>query len=137
MKNLRVSKIEKELPYNLQEIWNVVTNNDDYTWRRGIEKIEKISENTFIEHGKNYQIEFEIVTFNEPILYEFNMKSNIYRGVWRREFIGISSEKTKMVFTEKICFNNVFLKLLSYLILNLEKIQEEYFEDLGNRLMKS
>ena len=136
MKNLRVSKIEKELPYNIQEIWNVVTNNNDYTWRRGIEKIEQISENTFIEYGENYQIKFEVVTFNEPILYEFNMKSNIYNGVWRGDFIGISGEKTKMVFTEKIYFNNIFLKLLSYLMLNLERIQEEYFEDLENKLMK-
>ena len=136
MENVRVSKIEKELAYNIQVIWDVVTNNDDYIWRSDVKKIEKISNNKFVEYGKNYQIEFEIITFNEPVLYEFKMKSNIYTGVWRGEFIEISSERTKMVFTEKINFNNIFLKLLSYLMLNLEKLQEKYFEDLKNKLIE-
>jgi hypothetical protein len=134
MKNTRVSTAERVLPFSAQEIWSVITNNDDYSWRRDITRIEKISEKEFIEYGKNYEIEFEVTKLEEPNLYEFNMIGSAFQGVWIGRLTELSEKSTRLVFTEELEFKNPIMKLLSFIMLNVKKIQEQYFDDLETYL---
>jgi len=136
MKNTRVSTAERVLSFSAQEIWNIITNNDDYSWRRDITKIERISEKEFIEYGKNYEIKFEITKLEEPNLYEFNMIGSVFQGVWVGGLTELSEKSTRLVFTEELEFKNPIMKLLSFIMLNIKKTQEQYFDDLEVYLYK-
>lgn len=62
------------------------------------------------------------------------MQSDIYTGLWKGALIALDSKRTKMIFTETLEFKAIVMKYLSYLMLNLRKIQNNYFDDLTNSL---
>ena len=107
---MRKSEIVAEFTSDIQKVWNIVTNNEDYKWRSDLERIE-ISDKgrTFIEYTKNgFQTKFIITKKIEC--------------------------STKIIFTEHIYINNPIIEVLSYLFMNLKKIQVTYVNDLRKKL---
>jgi hypothetical protein len=134
-----ISKKEIILEYNIKNIWDIVVDNNDYTWRTGIKKLELLENGIWIEYyddaGK-YFTKFTLKEKNEYTLYSFEMENKNYYGEWIGQFIEINKNETKCVFTETIYIKNKIMRVLAKLFWNMEKIQEQYFKDLKNRLEK-
>lgn len=135
MKKCRVSEITAFFDTDVETVWNIVTNNHDYRWRSDISKIEVSDDgSTFIEYNKDgNSTKFTVTEKTKNKLYKFNMENKFFYGNWQGEFFE-ENEKTKIVFIENIYVKNPIIKILSYLFMNLKKIQIQYVEDLKRKL---
>ncbi|MGM0126316.1 hypothetical protein IGI37_003745 [Enterococcus sp. AZ194] len=127
----RTSKIVYEIHNPVEVIWSVVTNNAEYTWRSDIDKIELLSEQKFREYYlPNGHTDFTIKEKIENKRYVFEMENPMFTGEWIGEFIELTPEKTQLVFTEILDFKNSLIYLVSFVMMNLKKIQMKYMVDL-------
>ena len=133
---------EKEviLKYNIKTIWDIVVNNNDCKWRTDIKKV-KILENgndwiEYYDENEKFFTKFTLKNKDEYRSYSFDMKNKNFYGNWTGKFIEINNAETKCIFTETIYMKNKIMNLLAKFFLNIEKIQEQYFNDLKNKLME-
>ena len=75
---------EQKVSYNVTDIFNLVTNNRETSWRSDLEKTEIISERKFREVFKNVTVTVFYITKLEPnTFYQFEMKNNFFEGTWK------------------------------------------------------
>jgi hypothetical protein len=131
----RKSIIECKLKHGVSEVWRVVTDNRNYSWRSDIKSIKILSATSFTEQYKDGgQTEFTIISKEENRLYQFEMNNKLFSGRWVGEFFEMDDTSTKLVFTEYIYFKNPLFYMLSFFMVNLKKIQETYMKDLKKEL---
>ena len=64
--------IRASIDQDIQKIWQIVTNLQDYSWRSDLSKIEVINERQFIEYTKSgYPTTFTIIDKEPFTLYSF------------------------------------------------------------------
>ncbi|WP_026893721.1 hypothetical protein [Clostridiisalibacter paucivorans] len=132
----RVSEVIAYFNSDIKSIWDVVTNNEDYKWRSDIERVEIINKGeSFIEYNhKGQAVKFTITNKKKYEKYEFRMENKFFYGFWTGTFFSLETGGTKIIFTEKIYIRNPIMKIMSYLFLNLKKMQQNYIVDLKNKL---
>lgn len=68
------SNIKKEFNCNIEQIWDIVTDNTRYKWRSDLSKIEVIDDKHFVEYAKNnYPTYFVITSKKDYEEYTFNL----------------------------------------------------------------
>jgi hypothetical protein len=79
---MKKSIITAHFNSNIQKVWDVVTDNQNYTWRSDLSKIEiSEDESTFIEYTKSgFPTTFTITLKNPTERYEFDMKNQNITG---------------------------------------------------------
>lgn len=132
---MRKSVIETELKANIKIVWDTVTDNQKYSWRSDIEKIEIIDENKFIEYNKSgFTIKFEITKKIYLKEYKFNMENYLFLGCFTGEFYELEKGGCRIIFTESIMFKNKIIEILSLFFMNIKKMQKNYMKDLKKYL---
>lgn len=136
MSKARQSEIIAIFKSDIKTVWNVVTNNSDYKWRSDIERIDIIDNgNAFVEYTPNgISTKFIITKKDLYNRYEFNIENRNFTGFWIGNFSRTENEGTKIVFTENIFIKNLLIRVLSYLFMDLKKIQNTYVLDLKRKL---
>ena len=136
MSKARKSEITATFKADIKTVWDVVTNNNDYKWRSDIERIDIIDNgNTFIEYTPNgISTKFTITNKSLHDRYEFNLENKNFTGSWVGDFSKIEKGGTKIVFTENIFIKNPVIRILSYLFMDLNKMQNTYILDLKRKL---
>lgn len=133
---MRKSNITATFTADVETVWKVVTDNSNYKWRSDLSKIEQAEDGkNFIEFTKEgYETTFTI-TVKEPYTrYEFDMSNNNFTGHWIGIFSKTENNGTKIDFTEEIKIKNPVIEILSYLFMNLKKMQLTYISDLKKAL---
>ncbi|MBL4932027.1 MULTISPECIES: hypothetical protein [Clostridium] len=132
----RKCEIIAYLKSDVKSVWDVVTNNRDFKWRSDIEGIEIFNEGKeFIEYNKKgTSTKFKITKKREFKEYEFNMENKMFTGFWTGYFFEVENGGTKIIFKENIFIKNPIIALLSYIFMNLNKIQGIYVSDLKKKL---
>lgn len=127
------SNIKKEFDCDIEKIWKVVTDNNNYSWRSDLSKIEIIDDNHFIEYDKNnYSTEFTITIKNRPKEYRFDIKNTNIKGKWIGLFKELPNNRVELDFTEEIEVSNLIMKLFAKPY--LKNIQKRYMKDLEREL---
>lgn len=49
---MTISQMTREFSCPVQQVWNVVTNLEDTSWRSDLARVEELSETTFVEYTK-------------------------------------------------------------------------------------
>ena len=126
---MAVSNIKALIPGELQKVWELVLNTENYAaWRSDLSKTEAISDKQFIEYTKNgYPTTFTVTLVKPYRRWEFDMENSNMKGHW----IGVFTSKgngTEMDFTECIKAKKWFLKpfVKSY----LRKQQTQFVADI-------
>ncbi|MEG0641162.1 MAG: polyketide cyclase [Clostridium sp.] len=117
----------------LETIWNIVTDNTAYAWRRDLAKIKTSDDGkSFIEITKDgFETEF-FITIKKPYdLYEFDVKNKNMRGHWRGLF-SKDATGTKIEFVEEVEVSNPVMNL--FVKAYLKKQQATYIADLKKAL---
>lgn len=130
------SKLIDTFPYTIQKVWDVVTNNEEYSWRKDIARIEIVDQNNFIEYTKNnYPTKFKITKKDFLKQYKFEMENSNLTGEWIGIFKKIDERTTQIEFIERVKVNNFIMKLFarSY----LKKQQKIYVGQLMNKLKET
>jgi hypothetical protein len=134
-----ISEKEIILQYNVKIIWDIVVNNNDYKWRSGIKELEILENgNDWIEYynvDRKYYTKFTLKEKEEYKLYSFDMENKNFYGKWTGKFIEMNNNETKCIFTETIYVKNKIMNILAKIFWKIEKMQEQYFKDLENKLL--
>ena len=123
------SNIKKEFHCDIEKLWNIITNNTNYSWRSDLSKIEIVDDKHFIEYTKNnYPTYFTITSKVNLKEYKFNIKNTNIKGKWIGIFKKLDNGKVLLDFTEEIETNNLVMKLLAKPYLKSQ--QKRYINDL-------
>lgn len=129
------SNIKKEFNYDIKKVWNIVTDNNNYSWRSDLSKIEIVNNQEFIEYDKNnFPTHFTITKKDYLKEYRFTIKNTNIEGTWIGIFKELPNNKVEIDFTEKIETHNLLMKLLAKPY--LKSMQKRYIKDLEKELNK-
>lgn len=127
------SNLKQEFNCNIEKLWQIVTDNNNYVWRSDLSKIKITDATHFIEYTKNNFPTYFTITKKDYLKeYCFYFKNSNINGKWIGRFVKIDDEKTVLDFTEEIETNNRFVKLLAKPYLKSQ--QKRYFRDLEKGL---
>ncbi len=127
------SSVKKEISCDIDRLWNLVTNNNCYSWRSDLSKIEIIDDTHFIEYTKNnFKTYFTIISKVKNKEYKFNIENKNMKGKWIGIFKKLENGNVQLDFTEEIEVNNYIMKLIAKLYLKNQ--QKRYIRDLKKEL---
>jgi len=125
MKPFLISIITDVIDAPVALVYNIVTDNKNFQWRKEVENIELL-EDGFIEYYKGGgHTFFKNIQKKENEYYAFTMQHKLFYGEWEGKFESYSGG-TKVCFQEKIHIKNFFLRLIAPLFWNLKRIQQNY-----------
>lgn len=130
-----ISNMKKEFSCDKEKIWNIITDNTNYSWRSDLSKIEIVDDEHFIEYTKkNYKTYFTITSKKKLKEYKFDLENSNIKGRWIGLFKELPNGNILLDFAEEIETSNIIMKLFakSY----LKKEQKRYFKDLEKELNK-
>ena len=130
---MAVSNIKALIPGELQKVWELVLDIENYgAWRSDLSKIEIISDKQFIEYTRDgYPTTFSITNVELYRRWEFDMENSNMTGHW----IGIFTDKgneTEINFTECVEAKKWFMR--PFVKLCLKKQQAQFAADIRNAL---
>ncbi len=129
------SNIKKIFNCDKNKLWNIISDNNNYSWRTDLSKIEIIDDTHFIEYSKNnYPTYFTITNKEKLKLYEFDIENTNIKGKWIGKFKDLEDGSVEIDFTEEIETNNFIMKLLAKPY--LKSMQKRYVKDLERELGK-
>lgn len=127
------ANIKHKFNASIVTIWNIVTNNKDYSWRSDLSKITINSDNDFTEHSKDgFKTDFKIKNKENLKIYELEFENPNLKGYWIGRFTKLEDETVEIDFTEKVEVNNILMKLFAKKYLKTQ--QKTYITDLENKL---
>lgn len=129
-------EITVDFDQDVVTVFEAVTNNNEFSWRSDIEKIEILSDKQFVEISKKgMQTKMTITTLRQNVQYEFDMDSKNYMGHWCGQFASLTDGGCRLYIVEFIEVKSRLLRPLS-IFMNSKKYQDQYIEDLKAYLNK-
>lgn len=124
-----ISKITVVFSNDIQEVWNVVTQPQNYAaWRGDLSRTEILDDRRFVEYTKDGYATTFTITATEPLKrWEFDMENGNMRGHWTGVFSQNGSE-TEIEFTEDVTAKKLFMK--PFVKAYLKKQQSLFISDL-------
>ncbi|MGD9157421.1 MAG: SRPBCC family protein [Desulfobacteraceae bacterium] len=131
----RISTATEILNYRIEDVWDTITDNENWQWRSDLQNLRILNDNEFIEYSKgDMEIHFTITKKQTYKVYEFTMDSKHFSGEWRGDFEKLPDGKTKITFTESLVFKKLLLKIFASIFFNLKAAQDTYMLDLKKKL---
>ena len=135
--------LKKETIYNapIEIVYNTVTNNKDWKYRKSLDNLNIIETNNDIETWEEVS-EGNVILFKTKekrpfTFYSFEMNSKLFKGSWFAEFEYVENGKTRFTATESIEYKNLFIRVIGYIFMNLDKYMETYQNELREKVEKS
>ncbi len=121
---MAVSNIKALIPGELQKVWELVLNTENYAaWRSDLSKTEVISDKQFIEYTKDGYPTTFTVTLVEPYRrWEFDMENSNMKGHWIGIFTA-KADETEIDFTECVEAKKLLMKPFVKSYLKKQQIQ--------------
>ncbi|MGD8782731.1 MAG: SRPBCC family protein [Ignavibacteria bacterium] len=131
----RISTATEVLNSRIEDVWDAITDNENWQWRSDLQNLKILNDKEFIEYGKGgFDIHFKITKKEKYKIYGFTMDSKSFSGEWIGNFEKLPNGKTKITFTESLAYKKLFLKIFASLFINLKAIQDVYMRDLKKKL---
>ena len=126
---MAVSNIKALIPGELQKVWELVLDIENYgAWRSDLSKTEIISDKQFVEYTKDGYPTTFTVTLVEPYRrWEFDMENSNMTGHWTGIFTA-KGDETEIAFMEQVEAKKWLLK--PFVKLYLRKQQTQFVADI-------
>ncbi|WP_157143441.1 polyketide cyclase / dehydrase and lipid transferase [Brachyspira pilosicoli] len=139
-KNIMIkSNINKIINCNIKDVFNRVSDFQNYHWRNDIIKVEILSDTNFIEYSKDgYKTFFEITLLENCKSIKLNLENENIKGYFIGNFKCIDNDKTLIDFTKYIEIKNFLKKIIMMPFIKpyINKQQNQYVNDLINSFNK-
>lgn len=118
-----------------ETVYNIVTDNDNWSYRSSIKELHIVDRNGGTEKWVETSADGATIDFatREKIpysFYSFDMESKLFKGYWTADIKEIAGSKTLFTATEYIQVKNPVIKVLSYLFFDIKKLMADYQNDL-------
>lgn len=116
-------------------VYDIVTDNENWTYRSELENLE-ITERSgekevWIETTRDGAVTtFRTLEKKPCSFYSFSMENKMFRGYWTADFIPEDRDKTLFRAEEHISVKNSFVKAVSYVFFDIRRLMEQYQENL-------
>ena len=132
---MKKSTITAAFQSDIQKVWDMVTNHENYAWRSDVSKIEVAPDGkTFVEYTKKgFPTTFTITEKTPLERYGFDLENKNMRGHW----VGVFAKEgngTRVTFTEEVAAKNPLMGF--FLGGYLKKQQTAYMAGLKAALME-
>lgn len=134
-------KVTRQTRYeaSAETVYNIVIDNEDFTYRTGIKEIHILKREGDKEEWEEIGYNGTVINFRtrekKPFsFYSFDMKNDVFTGYWTATFEEMTSGGTLFTATEHIRIKNPYLKVFSYPFFNIGMFMENYQTDLRARL---
>lgn len=126
------STIKSEINASIDDVFKIITDNNNYSWRSDLDRIDIVGDNKFVEYAKNgFPTEFNITAKEPYSYYAFNIDNENLSGRWYGKFTS-ENNKTVVEFTEELSAKKA---LPSFLIkMYIKKQQRQYVKGLKKRI---
>lgn len=129
------SNMKKEFKCDRETLWNIVTDNSNYSWRSDLSRIEITDDTHFTEYAKNNYPTYFTVTSKEHLKeYKFDIENTNIKGKWTGIFQETEDGNVLLDVTEEIETDKFLMKLLAKPYLKIQ--QKRYLKDLENESAK-
>lgn len=130
---MAISKIQAEFTCDMEEIWNIVTSLENYSWSSALSRIVVTKPGKqFEEHTKDgYVTHFTITALDKYRRYEFDMDNDNMSGHWTGIFSQCGN-RVRIDFTEDVTEKKNIMK--PFVKGYLKKQQQKYIADLRRAL---
>ncbi|BAQ23323.1 SRPBCC family protein [Streptococcus troglodytae] len=126
------SNRKASFPYPIDQVWKLVTDLSNQTWRSDLDRFEKVDESHFIEYTKEgIQTDFKVTKADLYKVWKLEFKNKNIQGTWIGTF-QYQDGQTILDFTENVTVKNTLLK--PFVWFYLRKQQKQYFRDLEKAL---
>lgn len=130
---MAVSNVKATLSKDIQKVWEVVTDVENYTWRSDLGRTEVLDKKQFVEYTKEGYATTFTVTAAEPYRrWEFDMENGNIKGHWTGIFTP-KGDATEIDFTEDVTAKKFFMK--PFIKPYLKKQQAQFISDLEKALL--
>ena len=121
---MAVSNIKALIPGELQKVWELVLDIENYgAWRSDLSKTEVISDKKFIEYTKDgYPTTFTVTLVKPYRRWEFDMENSNMKGHWTGIFTA-KGDETEIDFTEQVEAKKLLMKPFVKSYLKKQQIQ--------------
>ena len=129
---MAVSQMTRELHYPIQQVWSVVTNLEDTSWRSDLARVEVLSKTTFVEYTKSgFATTFTVTACEKTTFWAFRMENENMSGHWEGRFASTKAG-TQVTFVESVTAKRWWMRPLvpGY----LKRQQKVYLADLAKKL---
>ena len=134
---IKKAKVNYKLKYPINDIWELITNRQDYKWRYDIASVEKINDSKFIEINNNgLETEYIIEENIENKVYNLKMSNKFINGVFQVELNSIDENNTEITIYHDNEILTMASMVASTLFVSLEKILNRYIYDIESELKK-
>lgn len=134
---IKKAKVNYKLKYPINDIWELITNRQDYKWRYDIASVEKINDSKFIEINNNgLETEYIIEENIENKVYNLKMSNKFINGVFQVELNSIDENNTEITIYQENEILTMASMVASTLFVSLEKILNRYIYDIESELKK-
>lgn len=118
---------------NLDTLWDIITNNNDYSWRSNIKEIKIINDKKFIEiDSDDVETEFTIITSDKNKKYEIDYENNNLKGHWVGLFY-LTSQGAELDMVEDVESKKPLLSIS--VSKTLKRMREIYIEDIRRAIV--
>lgn len=128
------STYSKEFNCDIDKIWQIVTDNNNYNWRSDITSLEVKDDLHFIEYNKNFPTYFTITKKQEFEEYCFELSNSNLKGKWTGIFKRLEDNKVLFECTEELEVKKKFLQLFACFYIKNQ--QKKYFSDLEKEVQR-
>lgn len=127
------SIIKAEINASIDDVFKIITDNNNYSWRSDLDRIDIVGDNKFVEYAKNgFPTEFTITDCIPNSYYAFNIDNANMSGRWYGKFDSVNNI-TVIEFTEELTAKKALPKFL--IKLYIKKQQKQYVKDLKNHIL--
>lgn len=128
--------VRKDMNYPIEQVWELVTDNRNFAWRKDIHHIDILSDVDFVEiYPKGNATHFHIIEKKTYDCYHFQMENKLFKG----EFVGKfhpTMDGCRIEFQESIHVKNPIMRIVASFAFNIQKMQESYVEAIITELEK-
>lgn len=127
-----ISRMTWEFSYPIQQVWDVVTNLKDTSWRSDLARVEVLSKTTFVEYTKSgFATTFTVTACEKTTFWAFRMENENVSGHWEGRFASTKAG-TQVTFVESVTAKRWWMRPLvpGY----LKRQQKAYLADLAKKL---
>ena len=128
----------RELAGNIEQVWSVMTDRTDLSWRGDLAGLQIISSDggdILVETLRSgLRAKFRVTKNQPPVAYEQQLTGESLDRSWGFTLAAAGPDRTKVTLEERYDFHNRWLLLLSYLYLHPRDAQKAQLKNLAERL---
>lgn len=129
------AEVKKIIKYPIEQVYDIFTNREDYSWRNEISDFKKTGENSFEETNYNDLTTSYKVIEKRPLEYfKIEMDNKIIDGFFDIKFRKIDDNSTEVTLHQVNNYKNFFSYIANSIFLKLDKVLNLYIYQVEREL---